>query len=138
MRRVSRFVGLMLAAGYIAVPANGVAAPVAAQSVPTTADQRLRALYDGYAAWDAQESGVFEDSRGETKPTSHLPKVDAAVVDSLQKNNVRVIVLEKDSWVLNHNLWKQMPKLKAWIETDFDKVKDFGIYEVRVSSATAR
>jgi len=67
-----------------------------------------------------------------------LPKVDAAVVDSLQKNNVRVIVLEKDSWVLNHNLWKQMPKLKAWIETDFEKVKDFGIYEVRLSSATAR
>jgi hypothetical protein len=62
-----------------------------------------------------------------------LPKVDAAVVDSLQKNNVRVIVLEKDSWVLNHNLWKQMPKLKTWIESDFEKVKDFGIYEVRLS-----
>ena len=62
-----------------------------------------------------------------------LPKVDAAVLDSLQKNNVQAIVLEKDSWVLNHNLWKQMPKLKAWIEGDFEKVKDFGIYEVRLS-----
>jgi len=62
-----------------------------------------------------------------------LPKVDAAVLDSLQKNNVQAIVLEKDSWVLNHNLWKQMPKLKAWIEADFEKVKDFGIYEVRLS-----
>jgi 4-amino-4-deoxy-L-arabinose transferase-like glycosyltransferase len=62
-----------------------------------------------------------------------LPKVDAAVVDALQKNNVRVIVLEKDSWVLNHNLWKQMPKLRAWIESDFEKVRDFGIYEVRLS-----
>jgi len=62
-----------------------------------------------------------------------LPKVDSAVVEALQKNNVRVIVLEKDSWVLNHNLWKQMPKLKTWIEGDFERVKDFGIYEVRLS-----
>jgi hypothetical protein len=62
-----------------------------------------------------------------------LHKVDAAVLESLQKNNVRAIVLEKDSWVLNHNLWKEMPKLKAWIEGDFEKVKDFGIYDVRLS-----
>jgi uncharacterized protein (DUF885 family) len=42
----------------------------------TSADARLRALYDGYAAWDAKESEQFEDARGETKPTAHLPHVD--------------------------------------------------------------
>jgi uncharacterized protein (DUF885 family) len=35
-------------------------------------------LYDGYAAWDAKESGNFQDSRGETKPADYLPRVDAA------------------------------------------------------------
>jgi Dolichyl-phosphate-mannose-protein mannosyltransferase len=72
-------------------------------------------------------------SPGHSFLKKELPQVDAAVVDSLKKNNVRAIVLEKDSWVGNQNLWKQMPKLKAWIEGDFEKVKDFGIYEVRLS-----
>jgi uncharacterized protein (DUF885 family) len=62
--------------------------PVAAQSLPpstvqpqaarTAADQRLQALYDGYANWDAKEFGYFENARGETKPLDYLPKVDAA------------------------------------------------------------
>jgi uncharacterized protein (DUF885 family) len=45
---------------------------------PSAADAKLRALYDGYAAWDAKESEQFLDPRGETKPTAHLPHVDAA------------------------------------------------------------
>ena len=45
---------------------------------PGTADARLRALYDSYSSWDAKESEQFQDSRGETKPTAHLPHVDAA------------------------------------------------------------
>jgi len=72
-------------------------------------------------------------SPGHSFLIEELPEVDAAVVAALERNNVRAIVLEKDSWVLNHNLWRQMPKLKAWIEEDFEKVQDFGIYEVRLS-----
>jgi uncharacterized protein (DUF885 family) len=45
---------------------------------PTAAEARVRSLYDGYAAWDAKESEQFEDARGETKPTAHLPRVDEA------------------------------------------------------------
>jgi len=52
-------------------------APVPAAVQPASADARLRALYDGYAAWDARESEQFEDARGETKSTAHLPRVDA-------------------------------------------------------------
>src|SRR4051812_48161271 len=51
------------------------ATPVAAQS--SLPDTKLRALYDGYAAWDAKESEQFLDARDETKPTAHLPHVDA-------------------------------------------------------------
>jgi hypothetical protein len=40
---------------------------------------------------------------------------------------------EKDSWAKNQNLWKRMPKLAAWIDADFEKIKELGIYDVRVS-----
>jgi uncharacterized protein (DUF885 family) len=58
-----------------AVRAQAAPAPQRS-SARTAADEMLRALYDGYAAWDAKESGYFEDARGETKPTDYLPRVD--------------------------------------------------------------
>jgi uncharacterized protein (DUF885 family) len=44
----------------------------------TSADARLKALYDGYSAWDAKESGYFENARGETESAGYLPHVDEA------------------------------------------------------------
>lgn len=52
--------------------------PAPAPAAATSADIRLRALYNGYSDWDARESGVFIDQRGETKPADYLPRVDAA------------------------------------------------------------
>jgi uncharacterized protein (DUF885 family) len=65
--------------GGIAVAAAPVQAQAqSAAAIPSpNADVTLRALYDGYAAWDARESEQFEDARGETKSTAHLPHVDA-------------------------------------------------------------
>jgi uncharacterized protein (DUF885 family) len=54
-----------------------IAAPVA-EHAPASADARLKALYEGYAAWDAKESGYFENSRGESESANYLPHVDAA------------------------------------------------------------
>lgn len=69
-------------AGLLLVSASAVPLPVQAAPVrPATensADARLKALYDGYAAWDAKESAVFENSRGEVEAADHLPKVDSA------------------------------------------------------------
>jgi len=68
---------------WMLLASMGVVTPLQAQSPvpaavqPASADARLRALYDGYAAWDARESEQFEDARGETKSTAHLPHVDA-------------------------------------------------------------
>ena len=79
MRSGSKLVGAMLVAASIVMPAVSEAAPAAVhQPAPTAADRRLKALYDGYAAWDAKESGNIQDSRGETKPADYLPRVDAA------------------------------------------------------------
>lgn len=52
-------------------------APVPA-AAPSAADQRLKALYEGYASWSAKEFGFFEDAKGETRPAGYLPKVDPA------------------------------------------------------------
>ena len=66
---------LLGAAALLPANAYAQATPTAAQ--PSAADTKLRALYDGYAAWDAKETEQFLDPRGETKPTAHLPHVDA-------------------------------------------------------------
>jgi len=76
MRRAFGLAGLLLvsAAG---LPSPGLAAP-ARPAAQSTADARLKALYDGFSTWDAAESAVFEDSRGEIQAADHLPKVDLA------------------------------------------------------------
>ena len=68
MSAVLRLVGVALTAAWIAAPAIAQAPAATHHAAPTVADRRLKALYDGYAAWDAKESGNFQDSRGETKP----------------------------------------------------------------------
>ena len=72
----------------------------ARQAAANPADSKLRALYDGYAAWDAKESEQFEDSRGETKPTARLPKVDA---QSLARTQV------VETWVAGKKVWSRAP-----------------------------
>ena len=78
MRKVVRLAGvMMLASATAGLAASGQAEPVAA-AAQSAADQRLKALYNGYAAWDAGETANFQNAAGETKPTDHLPKIDAA------------------------------------------------------------
>ena len=78
MRKVVRLAGvMMLASAAAGLAASGQAEPVAA-AARSAADQRLKALYDGYAAWDAGETANFQNAAGETKPTDRLPKIDAA------------------------------------------------------------
>jgi len=77
MHKVLRMAAVITIAG-VALPLAAQAAPVKS-TVRTSADARLKALYDAYAVWDAKESGNIQDSRGETKPADYLPKVDAAM-----------------------------------------------------------
>jgi uncharacterized protein (DUF885 family) len=47
-------------------------APAAASS----ADQRLKMLYEGYSDWSEKQFGYFEDSKGENQQAGYLPKID--------------------------------------------------------------
>jgi uncharacterized protein (DUF885 family) len=63
--------------GTSAFYSPATAAPAAKQAAPTSADARLKALYDAYAVWDAKESGQFWNAKGETESADYLPRVDA-------------------------------------------------------------
>jgi uncharacterized protein (DUF885 family) len=67
---------LLVCAALAAQPV--CAASPSHQLAPTSADKRLKALYDGYAAWSAKQGCVFEDEHGDIKPLDCLPHVDAA------------------------------------------------------------
>jgi hypothetical protein len=69
-------------------------------------------------------------SPGHSFLVSEFPHVDATVIDSLQRNHVEIIVLEKASWLGNEKLLAAMPRLHRWIEADFQKFRTFGIFEV--------
>jgi len=151
-RGVQQFEGGAVFTDYVQVPRMarvvwGEPTPYSKESTVTRAD------FEGLNAWLSEKQSnffVFPDStmlyglQGRVSPQpwlyfspghsflmDELPHVDEILVSELKRNDVRAIVLEKDSWVKNQNLWKSMPKLSAWIEDEFEKVKDFGIYEAR-------
>jgi uncharacterized protein (DUF885 family) len=78
MTSAKRFACIFLAGTAVLAPGTAIAQSAPVSAPQGEADAKLRALYDGYAAWDARESEVFEDPRGETKPTAHLQHVDEA------------------------------------------------------------
>jgi hypothetical protein len=62
---------------------------------------------------------------------SDIEQVDTTIVKSLKRNNVRVFVWETPT--LNgdtEQLMKGMPSLRAWLRNNFEKEKEFGLYEV--------
>ncbi|QNM83620.1 DUF885 family protein [Sphingomonas sabuli] len=68
-----------LAAAALAVAAlPAIAVAQAPATAPTAADAKLKAIYDGYATWNGQQTGYFEDPEGESQPSDFLPRVDPA------------------------------------------------------------
>jgi uncharacterized protein (DUF885 family) len=74
---MKRWVGLgAILLGTSALCAPSAAAPTPAHPARTSADARLKALYDAYARWDAAESAQVWNAKGELEPAGHLPHVD--------------------------------------------------------------
>ncbi len=70
---------LLLLGGAALMPVAAIAQRPAAQTpAASTADLKLRGLYNGYSAWAAKEGGYFETADGEQKQADYLPHVDAA------------------------------------------------------------
>ena len=62
--------------GIVALCSPACAAP--AKHAASGSDTRLRALYNGYSAWEDKEFGFFQDSRSEQRQAGYLPHVDEA------------------------------------------------------------
>jgi uncharacterized protein (DUF885 family) len=74
MKMIWRVGAALVGLGTIGTAA--IAAPPSKQSTRTSADARLKALYDGYSAWEDKEYGFFQNSRGEQEPAGYLAHVD--------------------------------------------------------------
>lgn len=73
---------ILAPAGAILIGTAAIFSPLSAAPAPahapTSADARLKALYDGFSAWQDKEFGSFEDNRGEQQQAGYLPHVDEA------------------------------------------------------------
>ncbi len=72
---------LLVGVGAVLLGTSGLyspafAAPAAKHAARTSADARLKALYDAYADWDAKESGQFWNAKGELEAADYIPHVD--------------------------------------------------------------
>ena len=60
-----------------------------------------------------------------------IPQLDEMVSESLKRNNVRVVVREKVTFLPDvHDAYPQFPRTWAWFTSHFEHAKDFGNYEV--------
>lgn len=105
MRRLALLAGATLAVA-MAAPAWATSGDALAKPAParSTADARLRALYDGYARWDAGQGCSVADKDGEWQAGACLPRVDAATqqmrlrhLDELQRQLAAIPVASLSS-----------------------------------------
>ena len=72
--------GILLRMGAALLGTAALGSPVfavpASAHAPGSADVRLRALYNGFSAWQDTEGGYFQNSRGEQEQAGYLPRVD--------------------------------------------------------------
>jgi len=61
---------------------------------------------------------------------SDIAQVDVILLNSLIKNDVKVLVLEKVSGAEDVKVLELMPRLQEWIHGHFHKTVEFGIYEI--------
>jgi hypothetical protein len=69
-------------------------------------------------------------SEGHSFRKEELTEMDARVKASLIRNDVKVVILEKRSWLGNERLLSVMPQLRDWIHQNFQKEATYGIFEV--------
>ncbi|MBX7144000.1 MAG: hypothetical protein K1X79_06075 [Oligoflexia bacterium] len=69
--------------------------------------------------------------KGLTYPAEYDPNLDGQIVQALEKNGVRKIVLERTSLFGTQSRLQDFPLLKAWIEERFQPVKSLGIFDIQ-------
>ena len=81
MARFWRVTHVLVAGASLALPSVSFSqstSPAPQQATRSPADDRLKALYEGYYTWQLKESGTVENERGENKAADYLEHVDPA------------------------------------------------------------
>jgi hypothetical protein len=68
--------------------------------------------------------------KGITYPATYDAAVDRWVVDELRRNRVEVVVIEARSWSDTRFQLAAFPLLVAYIASDFERTREFGIFKV--------
>ncbi|MBI4318633.1 MAG: glycosyltransferase family 39 protein [Chloroflexi bacterium] len=68
--------------------------------------------------------------RGLTYPASYDSGLDERIVESLNRNNVEIVVVEEKSWYGTYNRLEDFPLLKSYIGESFGKVGEIGIFNL--------
>ena len=71
-----------------------------------------------------------------TYPSKYNSKLDSWLVDDLKMNKVEIVVLERASRGGTHQRLKDFPQLQAYVEDNFNKVKQIGIFNIYEQNGT--
>ena len=99
-----------------------------ARATPFFAFPDFVALYGLAGAMPPQPLVWFH--QGLTYPTQYDPALDRRVVEALERHGVRLVVIERVSFMGTERRLKHFPLLLAYVE-GFREVARFGIFEVR-------
>jgi hypothetical protein len=67
---------------------------------------------------------------GQSFLLSDRETLDRQIVDSLERNHVELVVLERASFMGTHKQLASFPKLRAWIDTEFEPELELGNYRL--------
>jgi hypothetical protein len=59
-----------------------------------------------------------------------IPELDGAILASLERNGVTVVVREKKNWQGTNEVYDMFPRTWAWFTSRFDRTAEFGNWEV--------
>ncbi|MBL8294813.1 MAG: hypothetical protein JNN08_23410 [Bryobacterales bacterium] len=68
--------------------------------------------------------------RGHSFADADIPRVDAAILASLQHHNIQTFVWEERTFMHTANTLTLFPQTNAWLHTNFHKTRNFGIFQV--------
>jgi hypothetical protein len=57
-------------------------------------------------------------------------RLDQEITQALQKNDVQLVVLERASFMGTHRQLGEFPRLSAWLQSDFQSLRELGNYRV--------
>jgi hypothetical protein len=73
---------------------------------------------------------VLYFTEGHSYRQQDIPRLDREILSSLQKNDIRYYIQEKDAFSGNADKLRDFPLVWAWLESNFRPAADLGFFKV--------